>query len=102
MKKQCVHTAGKEKDMARLDMEEYRSKYLRVIEDHLLNDHSAVPNFTTSLLSDAIREELNMRADPETWSIEVDDDFDKAICDAEERIIGIMVESKDLGMGKTS
>jgi len=88
--------------MARLDMEEYRRKYLRVVEDDLMKDHSEVPNFTPMLLSDAIREELNMRADPETWSIEVDDDFDKAICDAEERIIGIMSQNRDLGMGKAS
>jgi hypothetical protein len=88
--------------MARLDMEEYRNRYLRVVEEHLLKEHSEVPNFTPRLLSDAVREELNMRADPETWSVEVDDDFDRAICDAEERIIGFMVENRDLGMGRAS
>lgn len=88
--------------MARLDVEEYRRKYLSVVEDHLLKDHGEVPNFTPRLLSDAIREELNLRADEENWTVEVDDDFDKAICEAEERIIGIMVENKDLGWGRAS
>ena len=88
--------------MARLDMEVYRSKYLRVVEEHLLKNHDEVPNFTPGLLSDAIREELNLCADPETWSVDVNDDFDKAICDAEERIIGIMTENRDLGTGKAS
>jgi hypothetical protein len=85
--------------MARLDIEEYRKKYLRVLEEKLLNHHDGIAHFTPQLLSDAIREELN-RADIETWKIDVADDFDQALCEAEERIIGTIESSEDLGYGR--
>jgi len=84
--------------MARLDIEEYRKKYLRVLEEKLLSHHEGIDHFTPQLLSDAIREELN-RVDIDSWEIEVSDDFDQALCEAEERIVHTIESSHDLGYG---
>jgi hypothetical protein len=87
--------------MARLDIEEYRRKYLGVIEEKLLSQHEGIEHFSPQLLSDAIRAELN-RVNPETWKIDVSDDFDQAVCEAEERIINTIEGSEDLGYGHGS
>ncbi len=84
--------------MARLDMHEYRENYLMRIQEHLLNHHENIPHFTRQLLYDAIRQELN-RADPETWLIDLPDDYDEALCEAEKRIIDTISKSHDYGPG---
>ncbi len=85
--------------MAKLDMEAYRSQYLKVIEERLMAKKESIPHFTTTLLSDAIREEMN-RADEETWEVEVPDDRELALKEAEDRILETMKHNFDLGVGR--
>jgi hypothetical protein len=86
--------------MARMAMEDYRERYLRKVEDHLMSIKDQIPHFTTRLLNDAIRQEMN-RADEDTWEVDVPDSEEQAIKEAEERILKIMKENFDLGVGKT-
>lgn len=86
--------------MARLDVEEYRRNYLKVVEERIISKKDSVPNYTTKNLHDAIMTELN-RADEGTWEIEVPDDKEKALKEAEARIIETMKKNVDLGVGKS-
>jgi heme oxygenase len=86
--------------MARMDVEEYRRQYLKVVEERILSKKDSIPHYTSSLLHDAIMKELN-RANEETWEIDVADDKEKALKEAEERIIKTMEENVDLGTGKS-
>jgi hypothetical protein len=86
--------------MGRIDVEEYRRMYLKVVQDRLIERKDSVPNFTTKLLNDAILAEMN-RADPETWEVDVPDNKEQALKEAEDRIIEIMKHHKDLGVGKS-
>jgi hypothetical protein len=85
--------------MAKVDMETYRTQYLRPVEEKLMANREKVPHYTSALLEDAIRTELN-RADPETWLVEVPDDKEKALKEAEERMLEFMKKNVDLGVGK--
>lgn len=86
--------------MAKLDVQAYREKYLKEVEQRIMSHKDKVPHFSTQLLSDAIREEMN-RADAETWQIDVPDDREKAMAEAEKRILSIMAVNKDIGLGKS-
>jgi hypothetical protein len=86
--------------MGRIDVEEYRRMYLKEVQDRIMAKKDSVPNFTTKLLNDAILAEMN-RADEETWEVEVPDDREQALKEAEDRIIEIMKHHKDLGVGKS-
>jgi hypothetical protein len=86
--------------MARLDMDAYRKMYLKEVEERIMSHKDDVPNFTTRNLSDAIRAEMN-RVDEETWEIDVPDNKEQALKEAEARIIETMKLNKDLGVGKT-
>ncbi|GAB4389119.1 MAG: hypothetical protein Kow0025_12510 [Thermodesulfovibrionales bacterium] len=86
--------------MARLDVDEYRKKYLRVVEERIMARKDAVPHFTSKNLHDAIMTELN-RADQETWEVEVPDDRERALKEAEDRIIETMKKNFDLGVGQS-
>jgi hypothetical protein len=85
--------------MARLDVQEYRDKYLRQVEDRIMAKKESVPHYTTHNLHEAVMEEMN-RADVDTWQIEVPDDKETALKEAEERIIETMRQNVDLGVGK--
>ncbi len=86
--------------MARLDVEKYREMYLKEVEKRIMSRKDKVPHFSPQLLSDAIREEMN-RANPDTWEVDVPDDREKAIAEAEKRILSIMAVNKDVGLGKS-
>lgn len=86
--------------MAKLDVEEYRKSYLRIVEERLMKRKDSIPHFTTHGLHEALMAELN-RADEETWLIDVPDDREKALKEAEERMIESMKKNIDLGTGKS-
>jgi hypothetical protein len=86
--------------MAKLDVDEYRRMYLKEVQDRIMAKKDSVPNFTTKLLNDAILAEMN-RADEETWEVDVPDNREQALKEAEDRIIEIMKHHKDLGVGKS-
>jgi hypothetical protein len=89
------------KIMGRIDVEEYRRMYLKVVQDRLIERKDSIPNYSSKLLNDALLEDINMKADPETWEVDVPDDREQALKEAEDRIIEIMKHNKDLGVGKT-
>ncbi len=86
--------------MAKLDIDEYRKMYLSVVEEHLMARKDQIQNFTTENLHRAIMTEMN-RADTETWEVEVPDDRDIAITEAEQRCMDFFDSHKDIGTGKT-
>jgi hypothetical protein len=86
--------------MARLDVETYRSQYLRIVEERLMAKKDSIPHFTTQNLHEALMSELN-RADEETWEIEVPEDREQALKEAEDRMIESMKRNIDLGTGKS-
>jgi hypothetical protein len=86
--------------MARLDVNEYREKYLRLVEERMMSHKDDIPHFTTQNLHEAIMSEMN-RADEDTWEVEVPDDFEQALKEAEGRMIELMKKNIDLGTGKS-
>lgn len=86
--------------MARLDLEKYREMYLKEVEQRIMSHRDRVPHFTPQLLSDAIRAEMN-RANPDTWEVDVPDDRERALAEAEKRILNIMAVNRDVGLGKS-
>jgi hypothetical protein len=87
--------------MARVDVETYRRMYLKPVQDRMMEHKDSIPNYSSKLLNDALLEEINMKADPETWEVEVPDNKDQAMKEAEQRITEIMKHNKDLGVGKS-
>jgi hypothetical protein len=86
--------------MGKLDVETYRKMYLKEVEERIMSHKDNVPNFTTRNLHDAIMSELN-RADEDTWEVDVPDDKEQALKEAEARIIETMKSNKDLGVGQS-
>ncbi|MDA8388885.1 MAG: hypothetical protein M0Z58_09535 [Nitrospiraceae bacterium] len=84
----------------KIDVNEYRQKYLKQVEERIMAKKDTIPNFTTQGLHAAIMTELN-QADDETWLVEVPDDKEKALKQAEDRILHSMEENIDLGVGNT-
>ncbi|MEJ2313921.1 MAG: hypothetical protein P8Y85_03920 [Nitrospirota bacterium] len=87
--------------MARIDVEEYRRMYLKEVQDRIMEKKDQIPNYSSKLLNDALLEVINMKADPDTWEVEVPDDKEMALKDAETKILDIMGHNKDLGTGKS-
>jgi hypothetical protein len=86
--------------MARIDVEEYRQNYLKAVEERIVAKKESVPHYSSQNLHEAIMTEIN-RADAETWEVEVPDDKEKALKEAEQRIIETMKKNVDLGTGKS-
>jgi lipoate-protein ligase A len=86
--------------VARLDVNEYREKYLKLVEERVMSHKDDIANFTTQNLHEAIMSEMN-RADPDTWEVEVPDDQEQALKEAEQRVLNHMKTHKDLGLGKS-
>ncbi len=86
--------------MLKLDVMEYRDKYLKEVETHLIARKDQIPHFTTENLHEAVMTELN-RADEDTWEIEVPDDHNQAVHEAEERITDYIKEHVELGIGRS-
>lgn len=84
----------------KIDVEEYRNKYLKKVEERIMAKKDSVPHFTTQNLHEAIMTEMN-RADEDTWMVDIPDDPEKALKEAEDRIIHSMAENVDLGVGQT-
>jgi hypothetical protein len=85
--------------MAKLDVMEYRDQYLKKVEERLMAKKQSIPNFTSQNLHEAVLSEMN-RADTETWMIDVPDDKEKALREAESRMMESMKHNRDLGVGK--
>ncbi|MDA8088881.1 MAG: hypothetical protein M0Z61_01475 [Nitrospiraceae bacterium] len=81
-----------------IDVNEYRENYLRAVEERVMAKKDSIPHFSTQGLHDAIMTELN-RADEETWKVEVPEDKQQALKEAEERVINWMKENQALGVG---
>lgn len=86
--------------MARLDVEEYRRNYLKAVEERLMAKRDKIPHFTTQALHEALMAELN-RADEGTWEVEVPDNREQALREAEERMMESLKKNVDLGTGKS-
>ena len=84
----------------KIDVNEYRQKYLKEVEDRILAKKDTIAHFTSQNLHEAIMTELN-RADEETWLVEVPDDKQQALKEAEERVLRSMSENVDLGVGRS-
>ena len=84
----------------KVDVTEYRDRYLKVVEEHVIANKAQVPNYSSQGLHAAILSEMN-RADSETWLVDVPDDKDKAIKEAESRVVDHMKHNVDLGVGKS-
>lgn len=82
----------------KIDVTVYRERYLKEVEERIMAKKERVPNFTTQNLHEAIMSELN-RADETTWEVEIPDDRERALNEAEKRIIEHMRENVDLGVG---
>ncbi len=87
--------------MARIDVDEYRNVYLKEVQERIIAKKDSVPHYSSKLLNEAMLEDVNNRADEETWQVDVPDDKEQALKEAEQRIIDIMKHNKDLGVGKT-
>jgi len=86
--------------MAKLDVQQYRQEYLKVVEERLVAKKDKIPHFTTRNLHDALMTELN-RADEDTWEVEIPDNKEQALKEAEARVIETMKKNVDLGTGKS-
>ncbi len=86
--------------MKKIDVTEYKDKYLKEVEARITAKKASVPHFTSTNLHHAIMTELN-RADEDTWEVEVNDDKEQAMKDAENRIVESMKKNVDLGVGVT-
>lgn len=84
--------------MARLDVNEYRNMYLKEVEERIMSHKDDVPHFSTENLHKAIMTEMN-RADEDTWEVEIPDNKEQALKEAEERIIDTIKKSTDLTEG---
>jgi len=82
----------------KIDVNEYRETYLKKVEERIMAKKDQVPHFSSQGLHAAIMSEMN-RADKETWEVEIPDDREKALKEAEERIIENMKKNVDLGVG---
>lgn len=82
----------------KIDVTVYRERYLKEVEERIMAKKERVPNFTTQNLHEAVMSELN-RADEATWEVEIPDDRERALSEAEKRIIDHMRENVDLGVG---
>lgn len=84
----------------KVDISEYREKYLKEVEEHIMAKKENIPHYTSQNLHSALLTEMN-RADEETWEIEVPDDKQQAITEAADRVIETMKKNVDLGVGKS-
>jgi hypothetical protein len=84
--------------MAKLDVQAYKDVYLKEVEERIMSHKQDVPHFTTENLHKAIMTEMN-RADETTWEVEVPDDKEQALKEAEGRIIETISKSTDLTEG---
>ncbi len=84
----------------KIDSSEYRQRYLKEVEERIIAKKESIPHFSSQNLHEAIMSELN-RADAETWLIEIPDNREQALKEAEERIIESMKTNVDLGVGKS-
>lgn len=82
----------------RIQVNEYKEKYLREVEARLVAKKNAIPHFTMNALNEAMLTEMN-RADEETWEIEVPGNREQALREAEARMIETMKKNVDLGVG---
>lgn len=84
----------------KIDVSEYRTRYLNKVEERIMAKKDQVANFSTQGLHAAIMSEMN-RADNETWEVEVPDNMEQALKEAEERILANIKKNVDLGVGSS-
>lgn len=91
---------SKEGEKMKVDVMEYREKYLKKVEERIAAKKEGIANYTSQNLHEAVMTEMN-RADEDTWTVDVPEDMERALKEAEERIIGTMKHNVDLGVGKS-
>ncbi|MDA8169403.1 MAG: hypothetical protein M0Z59_06860 [Nitrospiraceae bacterium] len=84
----------------KIDVNDYRQNYLREVEERITAKKGSIPQFSSQGLHEAIMTELN-RANEETWLIEIPDNREQALKEAEDRILESMKENVDLGVGQS-
>lgn len=85
--------------MKAIDVDVYKDQYLKEVEKRILAKKDSVRGFTFKNLTTAMMEELN-RADAESWQVEIPEDREQALKEAEERMIAFMKKNVDLGIGQ--
>ena len=68
-----------------IDIYEYMDNYLKVIEDRIIAKKEEISNFSAKLIHQAVMNEMKS-ADEETGKIEIPDNKEDALKQAEERI----------------
>lgn len=86
--------------LMKVDVTEYKDQYLKKVEERITAKKDTIPHYTSENLHRAIMTEMN-RADTETWEVEVPDDKEQALKEAEQRVIEHLKKSIDLGVGLT-
>ena len=85
--------------MKTIDVDMYKEQYLKEVEKRIISKKDAIAGFTYKNLTTAMMNELN-RAHPETWEVEIPEDREQALKEAEARMIASMKENIDLGTGQ--
>lgn len=78
----------------KIDMHEYMDNYLKEIEMCITDKKDEIPHFNPKYLRQAVMNEMNL-ADEETGTIEIPDDREEALKQAEERILEFIKSSFD-------
>ena len=75
-----------------IDIYEYKDNYLEEIEKRIIDRKEKIPHFSAKLLHQAVMNEMNW-ADEETEKIEIPDNREEALKQAEERILEFMKDN---------
>lgn len=76
----------------KIDMNEYMDNYLEEIEIRIIDKKGEIPYFNPKYLRQAVMNEMNL-TDEETGTIEIPDDREEALKQAEVRILEFMKSS---------
>ncbi len=85
--------------MKTIDVDVYKEQYLKEVEKRITDKKETIAGFTYKNLTTAMMNELN-RANPETWEVEIPEEREQALKEAEARMIASMKENMDLGTGQ--
>jgi len=78
-----------------IDIYEYIDNYLKEIEKRIIARKEKIPHFSSKLLHQAVMNQM-ARADEETGKIEIPDNKEEALKQAEERILEFMKDNIDV------
>ena len=78
-----------------IDIYEYMDNYLKVIEERIIAKKEEIPNFSAKLIHQAVMNEMKS-AEEETGKIEIPDNKEDALKQAEERILKFLKDNIDI------